>query len=198
MKLYVSYLGGIGGYDKGYMRCDMPVWRRAVILLAIGANLGNSDYPTPLEACLAAVLALRALPGVTVEAVSRWFESAPVPLSDQPWYVNGVVRVRTDLSPAALLQSLHDIERQFGRVRQARNEARILDLDIIDYDGHVQEADRAGQGGPILPHPRAAARAFVLRPILDIAPEWRHPVSGEGLATLLRALPPGQSIRPLS
>ncbi len=66
MKLYVSYLGGIGGYDKGYMRCDMPVWRRAVILLAIGANLGNSDYPTPLEACLAAVLALRALPGVTV------------------------------------------------------------------------------------------------------------------------------------
>lgn len=163
-----------------------------MILIAIGANLGNEDYPTPLRACRAAVRELSLLPETRVLACSRWFESAPVPLSDQPWYVNGAVRLETALPSPALLQALHGIEARFGRVRQQRNEARILDLDIIDYDGQVRAAD------PILPHPRAAERAFVLRPLLDIAPGWRHPVTGEDIGALLRALPPGQSIRPLA
>jgi len=81
---------------------------------------------------------------------------------------------------------LHDTETAFGRTRSARNAPRTLDLDLIDFDAVVEP------GPPALPHPRAAIRAFVLVPLAEVAPGWRHPVSGKTVEALIRDLPPGE------
>ena len=116
-----------------------------------------------------------------------------MPDLDQPWYVNGIARLDTALSPEALLARLHALEEAFGRVRRQRWEARAIDLDLIDHCGLVRL-----EGAPLLPHPRMDQRAFVLMPLADVAPDWRHPVDGRPIAELLAALPPGQRIRRLS
>jgi 2-amino-4-hydroxy-6-hydroxymethyldihydropteridine diphosphokinase len=130
-----------------------------------------------------------------VDAISRWFLSAPVPRSGQPDYVNAVIALHISpgqpLDPADLLVRLMAIEAEFGRRRGAPNAARTLDLDIIAIDGMVRAAP-----DPILPHPRAHERAFVLAPLIDVAPDWVHPVLGRTAADLLAALPP-QEIRVL-
>jgi 2-amino-4-hydroxy-6-hydroxymethyldihydropteridine diphosphokinase len=162
------------------------------ILVALGANLISERYGTPIETLEAALGALAARDIRTLKR-SRWFESAPVPISDQPWYVNGVISVRTPLSAEATLSSLHEIEAEFGRVRQIRNEARVLDLDLIAYGDLVIDQP----GGMIVPHPRLAERAFVLLPLADILPDWRHPASGLGLSEMIEALPQDQMIRPV-
>ncbi len=159
-----------------------------MILIGLGANLPG-DFGPP-RATLEAVL--RAFPKVGIELVqlSRWYESEPQPPSDQPWYANAVADVATTLRPAALLEELHALEAEFGRVREAPNAARTVDLDLLAYGDEVQP-------GPslILPHPRLQDRAFVLEPLVDLAPEWRHPVLGRTARQLLDALPPGQGIR---
>jgi 2-amino-4-hydroxy-6-hydroxymethyldihydropteridine diphosphokinase len=96
-----------------------------------------------------------------------------------------VAQVTTRLSPATLLDALHSIERRFGRKREKRNAPRTLDLDILDYDGRVEG------GPPVLPHPRMETRAFVLIPMAEIAPDWRHPISGQSVAKLVVQLPAG-------
>ena len=128
-----------------------------------------------------------------VVTVSPWYASAPVPMSDQPWFINGVAGIRTDLPPGALLGLLHDVEERHGRVRRERNAARTLDLDLLTY--HDQTSPEGAGGIPILPHPRMCERAFVLLPLRDIAPDWRHPVSGRGVLELLSQMSPGQIIR---
>jgi 2-amino-4-hydroxy-6-hydroxymethyldihydropteridine diphosphokinase len=117
-----------------------------------------------------------------------------MPASDQPWYVNAVVEVVTKLSPDQLLAVLHDVEEAFGRVRSVANAARMIDLDLLDFQGKTAAG---GSRQAILPHPRMTARAFVLRPLADLAPAWRHPVSGTSIQALLAALPAGQTIEPL-
>ena len=113
---------------------------------------------------------------------SRWYMSQPVPPSDQPWYVNGVVAVETALAPPALLEALLAVEAGFGRRRSAPNAARTLDLDLLDYDGTQCVSERL-----VLPHPRLHERRFVLAPLAEIAPQWRHPRSGKTAAELLAA-----------
>lgn len=162
-----------------------------MILIAVGSNLPVPGFGTPAEICAKALARLDSM-GIRIVATSRFYETAPVPLSDQPWYVNGVAAVETGLDAAALLASLHQVEQEFGRVRRERNEARVLDLDLIDYHGVV------AAGPPILPHPRMAERAFVLLPLRDIDPHWQHPVGGRRVEDLIAALPPDQAIRPLS
>ena len=164
-----------------------------MILLGLGANLPSASYGKP-EATLAAALAALAAEGVTVERLSPWYRSAPVPaVDDQPWYVNGVAAVTTALAPEALHALLHRIEQRFGRVRRARNEPRVLDLDLLDYDGQVRPGERA-----VLPHPRLHERAFVLLPLRDVAPGWRHPTLGRAVDELIAALPPGQQVERLA
>lgn len=154
-----------------------------MIVIALGANLpSNAGEPRKtLESALSAL----AKEGVAILRRSRWYVSPADPPSAQPDYVNGVAIVASERSPDALLDLLHAIEARYGRVRRTKNAARTLDLDLIDYGGLVQN----GPPGPTLPHPRAHLRAFVLLPLSEIAPEWRHPVQRTTALELLRRLP---------
>jgi 2-amino-4-hydroxy-6-hydroxymethyldihydropteridine diphosphokinase len=155
-----------------------------MILIGLGANLPSALGPP--QATLEAALAALEKGGVAVLARSPWYRSAPVPPSDQPWYVNGVASIATALGPVELLALLHQVEAGIGRERRTRNEPRAVDLDILDYDG------RKRSEAPVLPHPRMQGRGFVLLPLRDVAPGWRHPASGAGLADLIAALPKNQ------
>ncbi|MBL6934490.1 MAG: 2-amino-4-hydroxy-6-hydroxymethyldihydropteridine diphosphokinase [Alphaproteobacteria bacterium] len=158
-----------------------------MIIIGIGSNLPSEIYGAPAANCEAALGVLEER-GLSITKRARWYESAPVPVSDQPWFVNGAVAVETALSPRSLLELLHDIEHGFGRVRRVRNEARILDLDLIAYDDLVIE----GEEGPVLPHPRMHERAFVLLPLRELAPDWIHPTLKTPIEELVSALPEGQ------
>jgi 2-amino-4-hydroxy-6-hydroxymethyldihydropteridine diphosphokinase len=160
-----------------------------MILIGMGANLPSPAGPP--QQTLEAALAALAEAGIALERRSPWYRSAPLPAGDQPWYVNGVVSVATRLAPVELLGQLHRVEARFGRLRRQRNEPRVLDLDLLDHDGALR------QEPPVLPHPRLHERAFVLLPLADIAPDWRHPANGASLATLIAALPPGQAVERL-
>jgi len=168
---------------------------RPPILIGLGANL-PSDAGPPAATLAAAIERLAGVGGITLER-SRWFVSEPVPRADQPWFVNGVIAVATDLEPAALLAALQRVEAEFGRVRGAPNAARTLDLDLLAYGDRVERPADGSADGLILPHPRLAERAFVLLPLADIAPAWHHPVSGRSLAELIDALDGAQIARPL-
>ena len=161
-----------------------------MILIALGANL-PSPAGGPQQTLEAALERLEAS-GLRVVARSGWYRTAPVPVSDQPWFVNGVARVETTLAPGALLAVLRRIEQEFGRQRTTPNAARTLDLDIIDYDGRVENTPEL-----TLPHPRMQDRAFVLLPLGEIAPGWRHPILGKTVESLISVLPPGQKAGPV-
>ncbi|MBM3525214.1 MAG: 2-amino-4-hydroxy-6-hydroxymethyldihydropteridine diphosphokinase, partial [Alphaproteobacteria bacterium] len=110
-----------------------------------------------------------------------------------PSFVNGVVRLGTSLPPHALLLKLHEVELALGRVRGRRNAPRAIDLDLIDHDGAV-----IAEEGLVLPHPRLATRAFVLLPLADVAPDWRHPVTGQAVSALIERLGRDQCVEPLA
>ena len=160
------------------------------IFIGLGANLAHEHYGSPRQT-LEAALAELGRRGVRTLRVSPWYRTAPIPASDQPWYVNAVAEVATDLAADALLAELHAVEAAFGRARTVANAARPIDLDLLDFKGEVATG---GPGRATLPHPRMAGRAFVLRPLADLAPDWRHPVTGQPIRELLEALPAGQVI----
>lgn len=162
-----------------------------MILVGVGSNLPAPGFASPRETAAAALGRLAAA-GVAVVRRSGWYLSEPVPASEQPWYVNAVVAVETGLAPAPLLDVLLAVEAWFDRRRTARNAARTLDLDLLDYKGRRCRTERL-----ILPHPRLHERRFVLAPLAEIAPAWRHPASGATAAELLLRLPPGQPVRVL-
>jgi 2-amino-4-hydroxy-6-hydroxymethyldihydropteridine diphosphokinase len=148
-----------------------------------------------METARQAVAMLASLPGMRLVGLSRWFETAPIPPSGQPPYVNAVAALLIEdsgaIDPADLLARLMRIEAECGRERSMPNAARTLDLDIIGIGDVVRDAP-----DPILPHPRAHLRAFVLAPLADVAPDWVHPVLGQTAAATRPAAPP-QEIRVL-
>ena len=163
-----------------------------MVVIAIGSNVAWRETGSPHATCEAAVHALSTLPGLSDPVVSKWYRTAAIPTRSGPDYVNGVLRIRaTGQEPEGLLDDLLAIEARFGRVRGALNEPRTLDLDLIDFGGRVRAAP-----DPVLPHPRAHLRAFVLRPLADVWPDWRHPTLGLTVDALLAALPP-QEIEPI-
>jgi len=142
-----------------------------MILIALGANLPGPDGAPALETLQRAAALLDGLCGAKLVAISRWYNTAPVPPSPgTPDYVNGVARLEGEVDPAVLLAATQAIENRFGRVRPYLNAPRTLDLDLIDVNGIVRDGP-----DPILPHPRAHQRRFVLEPLMDVAPDWVHP-----------------------
>ncbi|MEX0623020.1 2-amino-4-hydroxy-6-hydroxymethyldihydropteridine diphosphokinase [Saccharospirillum sp.] len=130
--------------------------------IALGSNLGLSA-----DALEGAVAEIAALPETQVQQISPWYRSAAIGgPSNQPDYLNAVCAIDTALEPRPLLQALHQIEHHFGRERQVRWAPRTLDLDIIWFDNLTSP-----DPGLTLPHPRAHERAFVVRPLADIAPD---------------------------
>jgi len=162
-----------------------------VILIGIGGNLASPRFGSPLDTLAAALVALQA-EGIRVITRSGWYRTEPVPRSDQPWFVNAVASLATHLAARDLLAALQTLEEQFGRVRSERNAPRVLDLDLLDYEGQVTDTTSL-----VLPHPRLHQRRFVLLPLAEIAPDWRHPLSRLTAKQLLSRLTATQPVERL-
>lgn len=164
-----------------------------MILIGVGSNIPGPQGDSPRQNCHNAVRVL-ADAGLTITRRSRWYRSSPVPPSDQPWFINGVIAVEAvGLQPGPLLELLHEIELDFGRRRGSLNAPRPLDLDILDFGGLVSGPDDE----VILPHPRMHLRGFVLLPLAEIVPDWRHPVIGKSVDDLIAELSDDQFVEPI-
>ena len=157
----------------------------SAVIVALGCNDRGAwaDCRQALEAGLARFRA----EGIDVVARSSWWRSAAWPDPNEPPFLNGVVVIRTDHAPHALMAALGRIEEAFGRRRGGANAPRTLDLDLIAY-GRLS-GDLAGL---ILPHPRAAERLFVMGPLAEIAPDWRHPEGNRPASDLAAAAEVGR------
>jgi 2-amino-4-hydroxy-6-hydroxymethyldihydropteridine diphosphokinase len=150
------------------------------IFIALGANIPSAAGPP--GATLRAALAALEAKGLQILTVSTFRQTEAWPDPNDPPFTNAVAQIQTELQPVALLRLLHEVETAFGRERSAPNAPRSLDLDLIDYGGRVEA------GEVELPHPRIAQRRFVLEPLAEIAPGWRHPATGEAVEALLARL----------
>lgn len=155
----------------------IPTSTRSPVALAIGSNLGDR-----LAALKAAVVALR--PFVAIDKISPVYETPAAYAADQPVYLNAVLVGTTMLEPLALLWTLKDLEIELGRTPTYRFGPRVIDIDIVLYGDtvlHVPELT--------IPHASMAERDFVLRPLADIAPDWRHAVTGLTVTEMVAVLP---------
>lgn len=170
--------------------------------IALGANLAHAEFS--LEMTLSQAIATLAAPDLVIRSVSRFFSTPCFPAGAGPDYVNAAIEIATSLSPMDLLARLHAVEHEYGRARLQRWGMRTLDLDVLSYDDQVlpnlavytqwaelplEQQIQVAPEQIVLPHPRLQDRAFVLVPLADIAPKWRHPVSGQTVSEMLGALP---------
>ncbi len=146
--------------------------------IGLGANLGD-----PRRQLQEALARLAALEEVEVLKVSRFYLTPPLGPPEQPWYVNAVAQVRTRLEPEELMRALRRLEEDLGRVRRERWGPRIIDLDLLLYDGLIMSGPEL-----VLPHPEMHRRAFVLVPLAEIAPQAWHPVLEKTAVELLAQL----------
>ena len=163
-----------------------------MIYIGIGSNLNGKNNETPLQNCKKALVELKK--EVNICKISSWYKSEPIPVSNQPWFINGVIEISTDKSSLDLLEFILSIEEVSGRVREKKNEARILDLDIIDYKKKILYI----KNKLIIPHPRMHERSFVLQPLSELNPKWMHPIKKKGIKELIRNLNDKQKISKIS
>lgn len=154
--------------------------------VGLGANLGD-----PGATLRQAIAALAGLPQTQLVAASALYRSAPLGHTDQPDFFNAVAQLSTGLTPQALLAALLAVEKRYGRERTFRNAPRTLDLDLLLYD-----ALRISEAGLAVPHPRMHERAFVLAPLLEIAPGCLIPGIGPAADSLARLS--GQAVEKLA
>lgn len=162
----------------------------AAVIVALGCN--DKGAWSSCHEALEAALARFRCEGIDVVARSSWWASQAWPDASDPPFLNGVVVVRTDHDPHALMAALGRIEEMFGRRRSTPNAPRTLDLDLVAYGREQGDCD-----GLILPHPRAADRLFVMGPLAEVAPEWRHPQSRITAAGMALTATVGRDARPL-
>jgi len=160
------------------------------LLLGLGSNIPGrwgSPRATLARACRELERA-----GIKIVRASTCYITKPVGDTPQPKYTNAVVLAEAYIAPGSLLRLLKQIERRAGRRTARAMTARPLDLDILDYGGRRigRPSRQRERGRLILPHPELHARAFVLVPLLEVAPAWRHPISGRGVKVQLMQLPP--------
>ncbi len=147
--------------------------------LGIGSNVGDKE-----QNIAKAISLVSRMERTVIEKSSSLYKTEPVGYSDQDWFVNAVIRIKTPMNPNELLTALLAIEQELGRQRGRKWGPRIIDLDILFYDGLILEED-----GLTLPHPHLHDRAFVLKPICEIAPDFMHPVLQRSLSAIYDELP---------
>ena len=159
-----------------------------VAYLSVGSNMGDRA-----ENCRKGIRLLDEQEHTSVVKSSPFYQTEPVDYLDQDWFVNGIIQVKTTLSPAKLLETVKGIERQVGRkTGVVRFGPRILDMDIILYDSRI-----VNQPDIEIPHPRMHKRCFVLKPLCDIDPDIVHPVLQQTMHALLEAIDhQGQEVIP--
>ena len=156
---------------------------KKTVYLSLGSNVG--DRKANLET------ATEKLGGIgKVAAVSSFYETEPVELRQQPWFLNCAVKMETELMPRQLLGRILDIEQEMGRKRVQPKGPRVIDIDILLFGSSVVEAK-----GLTIPHPALHERRFVLEPLAEIAPEVRHPVTKKSAREMRDALPAGQTVK---
>ena len=146
------------------------------ILLGLGSNLGNrfNNLHSAIEALA---------PEIMVQTISPTYETEPLYVTKQPEFLNLLVRATTTLSPISLLASIKTLEVELGRNPSIRFGPRIIDIDIIDYNSLILNLESL-----TTPHPRMHERLFVLRPLIDIVPNWEHPITGKTVQQLIDGL----------
>lgn len=149
------------------------------VYLGLGSNIGDSQ--SHLETAIQKLTTWG-----DIRAVSSFYETEPVGVTDQAWFLNCVLLFETELSPEELLVKAKEIEKELGRTASIRNGPRIIDIDILLYDDRIIEADDL-----TVPHPRIHERRFVLLPLSEISPNLVHPIFKRTIAELLQELPEG-------
>lgn len=158
---------------------------RKTVYLSLGSNIG--DRAANISA------AIEHLGNVgEVKSVSSFYETEPVDVSAQPWFVNCAIRLETELMPRQLLSRLQSIEQALGRRHTYAKGPRVIDLDILLFGNSIVDLS-----GIVIPHPRLHERRFVLEPLAEIAPEVRHPIFKRTMRQLRDNLPAGQSVKRL-
>jgi 2-amino-4-hydroxy-6-hydroxymethyldihydropteridine diphosphokinase len=157
----------------------------AIAYLSLGSNLG--DREVQLREALRHLAAIG-----QVLAVSSFYETEPVDLTEQPWFLNCAVVLETGNSAQELMASLLEIERQMGRQRMQRKGPRSIDMDILLLDDYVISSQKL-----TIPHPAMHKRRFVLEALAEIAPDLIHPILKKTIRQLQDALPPGQKVKKL-
>jgi len=162
------------------MAPDMPEY---IYYLSLGSNMG--DRRGHLHEAIGRLRAVGLF-----DSLSSFYETEPVEFTDQSWFLNCVVAIKTAEAPEQLMAAILQIEQQMGRQRVQRKGPRTIDIDILLCGGEVINTPAL-----TIPHPAMHERRFVLEPLAEIAPEARHPVLKKTVQELLEALPTGQEVR---
>ena len=152
------------------------------IIIGVGGNINSIDGSHPVQIAMKAINCLKNY-SIQVTKQSSWYETEPIPKSDQPNFFNCVVFANTLLNELDVLKSLHKIEYKLGRRRKKINQSRVIDLDLIDYSNKIFRNKEI-----IIPHPRAHKRRFVMEPLAELDKNWIHPILKINISKILKNL----------